>query len=130
MEKNWERSAKVFGHRQTIGDGPAYPIMQRPLNSSILGPEWPNTHQCTNVDGWCTDRILFSIPGLSLCHPRLTLFVCPFSALINVDLKFFLQLYFLTAPFPVFFFVFETFPTHPHTNPHYPPPTYSPIYLN
>jgi hypothetical protein len=24
MEKNWERSAKVFGHRQEIGEGPVY----------------------------------------------------------------------------------------------------------
>jgi hypothetical protein len=25
MEKNWERSAKVFGHRQAISDGAVYP---------------------------------------------------------------------------------------------------------
>jgi hypothetical protein len=26
MEKNWERSAKVFGDRLMFGDGPVYPI--------------------------------------------------------------------------------------------------------
>ncbi len=26
MEKNWKRSAKVFGHRQAMGDGPVYSI--------------------------------------------------------------------------------------------------------
>jgi hypothetical protein len=25
IEKNWESFAKVFGHRQAIGDGPIYP---------------------------------------------------------------------------------------------------------
>ncbi len=31
-------------------------------------PEWTSTHQCTNVDGWCTDRIPFSIPVPSQVH--------------------------------------------------------------
>ncbi len=83
------------------------------------GPEWTSTYQCTNVDGWCTDRILFpcAIPGW------LFLF-----ALSQPWSQCFLQLYFRPAPQPVsFFFAFETFLTPP---PHCPPPTYSPIYLN
>jgi hypothetical protein len=28
MKKNWERYAKVFGHKQVIGDGPVYPICE------------------------------------------------------------------------------------------------------
>ncbi len=27
MENNWERSAKVFGHRQAFSDGPVYPTL-------------------------------------------------------------------------------------------------------
>jgi hypothetical protein len=39
---------------------------------------------------------------------------------------------FIFSPPPtrfLFSFAFETFPTHPPTTPHCPPPTYSPIYL-
>jgi hypothetical protein len=28
MEKNWERSAKVLGHRQAISDGAVYPSFE------------------------------------------------------------------------------------------------------
>jgi hypothetical protein len=79
------------------------------------GPVWTSTHQCTNVDGWCSDRILFSIPVPSQVD---TFFVCPFSALISVffsatlfspcplprfsfpliSIFFFLELYFLPGP--------------------------------
>ncbi len=67
---------------------------------------------CTNVDGWCTDRILFSIPVPSQAN----FFCLPF---LRPDLSNFLQLYFLPAPHPVscFLFAFETFPTHPLTTP-------------
>jgi hypothetical protein len=102
------------------------------------GPEWTSTHQCTNVDGWCTDRILFSIPVPSQVWLFLFALSQPWSEFLFWDF------YFLHAPFPVFilfyfifflpgfffFFSFETFPTHPPTTPHCPPPTYSPIYLN
>jgi hypothetical protein len=84
------------------------------------GPQWSSTHQCTNVDGWCTDRILFSIPVPS----QADFFCLPF---LSPDLSFFLQLYFLPGPHPVFFFfflAFETFPARPPTTP--PPPS---IYL-
>jgi len=30
MEKNWERFAKVFDHRQVIGDGPVYILLGQP----------------------------------------------------------------------------------------------------
>jgi len=106
------------------------------------GPEWTSTHQCTNVDGWCTDRMLFSIPVPSqvdvLCFPVLS----PFSAMISV---FFLQLYFLPAPtrfylcMYLFIFLLKLFPpSHllPPAVPHQPTHLYIwiksrlfPIYL-
>jgi hypothetical protein len=52
MEKNWERSAKVFGHRQAINDGPVYPTTtwvffcsQNPKNSGIC-----HTFDQQNID--------------------------------------------------------------------------------
>jgi hypothetical protein len=54
-------------------------------------------NQHSPVDGWCTDRIFFSIPVPS----QVDFFCLPF---LSPDLRFFLQLYFfLPAPFPVFF---------------------------
>ncbi len=52
--------------------------------------------QCTNVDGWCTDGILFSI----LVPSQVDFFPLPF---LSPNPSFFWQLYFLPAPFPVFF---------------------------
>ncbi len=109
--------------------------------SSNTGVEWTSTHQCTNVDGSCTDKFIFSIPAPS----QVEFFCLPF---LSPDLNFSLQLYFLPTPFPVFFpwslffffgtlfsprpppgfffkIFFETFPTHPPTAP---PLTYSPIF--
>ncbi len=109
---------------------------------SMLGTCWPertSTHQCTNVDGWCTDRILFSIPVPS----QVDFFCLPLLSLDQPWSQFFLQLYLLPAPFPVcffpwspfffwnfifsppptrflFFFAFETFPTHWLTTPTFP----------
>jgi hypothetical protein len=59
------------------------------------------------MDGWCTDRILFSIPVPS----EIDFFSLPF---LSPDLSLFLQLYFLPAPPPgiFLFFAFKTFPTH------------------
>jgi hypothetical protein len=54
--------------------------------------EAASTHQCTNVDGWCTDRILFSLPLPSQLH---FFFLCPFSALTSV---FFFGTFFHPAP--------------------------------
>jgi hypothetical protein len=70
------------------------------------GPEWTSTHQCTNVDGWCTDRILFSIPVPS----QVDLFCLPF---LIPD-----------QPLSQFFFFFWNF-SHPLT--YYP--TFSPTNL-
>jgi hypothetical protein len=56
---------------------------------ALLWPEWTSTDQCT-------DRILFCIPVPS----QVDIFCLPF---LSPDLRFFLQLYFLPAPFPVFF---------------------------
>ncbi len=89
------------------------------------GPEWTSTHQCTNVDGWYTDRILFSIHvpsqvdffGLSFLSPDQ-----PWS-------QFFFATLFSPQPPPGFFFCFWNFSHPPNYYPHYPPPTYSPIYL-
>jgi hypothetical protein len=62
-----------------------------------IGPEWTNTHQCTNVDGWCTDRILFSIPVPS----QVDLFRLRF---LSCDLSFlFGNFIFSPPPSPVFF---------------------------
>jgi len=77
---------------------------------------------------------------LSMCHPRLTFFLLPF---FSLHLSFFLQLYFLLAPFLVFFsqsqfffetlffpaahnfyfFAFENFPSHPAITSQCPPLT-------
>ncbi len=92
------------------------------------------------MDGWCTNMFLFSISVPSLVE----FFGLPF---LSPDLRFFLRLYFLPAPFPVsfwgtlfspcpppsFFFFLSKLP-HPRppnqpTSPHCPPLTYSPINL-
>ncbi len=105
----------------------------------------------TSAPTWM-DGALIGFSFLSLCHPRLSFFVCPFSALISVffcnfifspplpsfffspDLRFFFwNFIFSPAPTQFFFFffcAFDTFPTHPPTTPHCPPLTYLPIYLN
>ncbi len=58
----------------------------------------------TSAPTWM-DGALIGFSFLSLCHPRFTFFLCPSSALfLSPDLSFSLQLYFLPAPFPVFFF--------------------------
>jgi hypothetical protein len=36
MEKNFERSAKVFGYMQEIGDGPVYPSALRSMLNFML----------------------------------------------------------------------------------------------
>ncbi len=101
-------------------------------------PEWTSTHQCTNVDGWCTDRILFSIPVPSQVHFFLFALSQPWS-------QFSFATLFSPRPPPgfYFFFAFETFPTHyPPLSPidlltyifklkiDSSPSTYSPINLN
>ncbi len=104
----------------------------------------------TSAPTWM-DGALIGFSFLSLCHPGLTVFVCPFSALISVFFAtlfssrplpsffspwsqyFFWGTLFSPRPPPSFFsFCFETFPAHPPTTrpPPCPPPTYSPIYLN
>jgi hypothetical protein len=80
----------------------------------LIGTEWSSTHQCTNVDGWCTHRILFSIP----VPPQVDFFCLPF---LSPRLSFFLHLYFLPASHPVSFSSsFETFPTRTPTTPPVP----------
>ncbi len=100
-------------------------------------------HQSTNVDGWCTDRILFSIPVPSqvdfFCLPFLGrdqpwsqfffgtfIFYPGFPVLFFLDLGFFFRNFIFSPPptqflffffFSFFFFAFETFPTHPPTYP-------------
>ncbi len=85
------------------------------------GPEWTSTHQCTNVDGWCTDRILFSIHV-----PSLVDFF--FFALSQPWSQFFFFGTLFSPPPPTKFF-FKNF-SHPPATPYCPPLTYSPIYLN
>jgi len=42
------------------------PVKQHPqVETPFDWPEWTRTHQCTNVDGWCTDGCTFFVP---LCH--------------------------------------------------------------
>jgi hypothetical protein len=57
------------------------------------------------------DGALIGFSFLSLCHPTLTFFLCPFSALTSV---YFCNFYFLPALHLVsfYFFALETFPTH------------------
>ncbi len=82
----------------------------------------PRVHQLapTSAPTWM-DGAVIGFPFLSLCHPRLTSFLCSFSSLKSVF--FFLQLYFLPAPHPVFFFSRKLFP------PTYSPPPMSPTDL-
>ncbi len=99
-----------------------------------LKREWSNTHQCTNVDGWCTNRIIFSIHVPS----QVDFFCLPF---LNHDQpwsQFYLQLYFFLTPFLVFFplisICFGFFPCPPTQfllfcfwNCSHPPTYYSPL---
>jgi hypothetical protein len=64
---------------------------------ATLRPEWTSTHQCTNVDGWCTDRIPFSIPVPSQVH----FFCLPF---LSPDLSFFWNFIFSLPPSQFFLF--------------------------
>ncbi len=63
---------------------------------------WLDEQAPTSAPTWM-DGSLIGFSFLSLSHPRLTFFVCPFSALISVV---FLELLFLPAPLLVFFFFF------------------------
>jgi len=90
-----------------------------------LGPEWTSTHQRTNVDGWCTDRIVFSIPVPSqvdvFCLPFLPWSQFFFATLFSHHL----------APIFFFFLLLKLFPpTHPLplTVPHRPTHLY--IWIN
>jgi hypothetical protein len=114
----WPQGARIFR-------GPRNGNTKCARQKTQKGREWTSTPQCTNVDGWCTDWILFSIPVPS----QVDFFCLPF---FSPDHSFFLQLYFLPAPHPVSFyfsFCFWDF-SHQPTTPHCPPPTYSPLYLN
>ncbi len=80
------------------------------LEHLLQGPEWTNTHQCNDLDGWCTDRILFSIPV-----PSQVDFFSPF---LSPDLSFFCNFIFSPPPSQFFFsrskFFFGTlFSPHP-----------------
>jgi hypothetical protein len=103
-----------------------------------------NQHPPVHRRGWMVhwqDSLFYpcAIPGWH--------FFPPFSALTSVFFatlfssrplpsfffsrsKFFFGTLFSPHPSPSFFFAFETFPTHPPTTPHWPPLTYSSIYLN
>ncbi len=96
-----------------------YPFVPAPW------PEWSSTHQCTNVDGWCTHRILFSIPVPSQVH----FFSLPF---LSPDLSFFFGTLFSPRTPPslivclfFFFFFFLLLKLFPPTHP----PTYLSTYL-
>jgi hypothetical protein len=57
-----------------------------------------NQSEPTPTSAWTgMDGALIGFSFLSLCHPRFTSFVYPFSTLISLDFGFFLQLYFLPA---------------------------------
>jgi hypothetical protein len=85
MEKNWERSAKVFGDRLVIGDGPVYPNWSWNWWYSLSLPakvrSWPTlvqTHFWGVSRGWCTTYRPFCRvasgpalkvdPRVPLCH--------------------------------------------------------------
>jgi hypothetical protein len=75
------------------------------------------------------DGALIGFSFLSLCHPTLTFFLCPFSALTSV---YFCNFYFLPALDLVsfYFFTLETFPTHPPTHPLPPTVPHRPTHLS
>jgi hypothetical protein len=65
MEKNWERSAKVFGHKQAISDGPVYPSSEteplQPPGASVLPPILDRTNTPGSGSPWFWN--LSSVPG-------------------------------------------------------------------
>jgi hypothetical protein len=95
-------------------------------------PQWTSTHQCTNVDGWCTDGCTFFVTP---CHwanqggqLKLTFvfFFFPSSAQVGL---FFCKLFFLTphtCPRLTYLHI-DYLPMHPGLLP--PPPTYLPAHL-
>ncbi len=83
----------------------------------MKGPQWTSTHQCPNVDGWCTDRILFSIPVPSQVH----FFSLPFLSPDLISVFFFLGTLFSPRPQPSFFF-FCCFWNFSRPPTYYPPP--------
>jgi len=91
-----------------------------------LMPPWPLslTLTCgqsepapTSAPLWM-DGALIGFSFLSLCHPMLTFFLCPFSALISPDLSFFSGTSFSPRP-PPSFFIFFLLKLFPPT--YYPP---------
>jgi hypothetical protein len=77
------RCGSCYWHRKQSTLFSVHESMQ--VGCSMFWSEWTSTHQRTNVDGWCTDRILFSIPAPSQVHS----FCLPF---LSPDLSFFLLL--------------------------------------
>jgi hypothetical protein len=62
------------------------------------GPQWSSTHQCTNVDGWCTDGCTFFVPPCPWANQGgelLTCFIFLSSAQVGF---FFLGFYFFLTP--------------------------------
>jgi hypothetical protein len=99
----------------------------------ILGnrPEWTSTHQCTNVDGWCTHRHTFFVPPCPWANQggklKLTLFFFLSSAQVGVFLGTFFFLTPHARPGLNYLPTFRLIPMHPGLLP--PPPTYLPAHL-
>ncbi len=79
------------------------------ISSPSWWPECTSTHQCTNLDGWCIDRILFSIPVPSQVEFFLFASSQPWSQFV------FWELYFLPVPHPILFFLCFWKFSHPPT---------------
>ncbi len=88
-------------------------------------PEWTSTHQCTNVDGWCTDGCTFFVPPCP-CLTKVTNSSWPFFFLSWALVGFFWELFFSSPHTPAqaspTYLHLDYLPMHPGLLP--PPPTY------
>jgi hypothetical protein len=98
--------------------------------SYCLGPEWTNTHQCTNVDGWCTHGCTFFIPPCPWANQGGKLKLTFFFPSLSPSWFLFWELFFSSPPTPA-----QVSPIYLHldyclctTASSLPPPTYLPTY--
>jgi hypothetical protein len=100
----------------------------------FFGPEWTSTHQCTNVDGCCTDGCTFFDSPCPWANQggelKLTFF---FSSFPQPRLILFFELFFSSPPRPPrFTYLHLDYAPWPPPSPTYLPThlfTYSPICL-
>jgi hypothetical protein len=86
----------------------------------FFGPEWSSTHQCTNVDGWCTDGCTFFVPPCPWANQGGELKLTFFSFLSSAQVGILLG----TSPTSL-----RLEHLHMHLGLLPPPPTYLPTHL-